>query len=434
MKLSNNFPMTMGMNQTRNLPKWHERCVVRLLETILSDCHGSLKLQMPSGYTHSFGGNNVYAKKNSTQTTKAVVVLHTLKPLLKLMTSGANGWADAYIDAQWDSPNLLEVINWALKNEQALKRTTKARFLTSLPHKFYHRANNNTKKGSRKNISAHYDLGNEFFSEWLDSSMTYSAALFKHSNQTLEQAQREKYQRILELLDPRDRDKIIEIGCGWGEFAAQAAKSRNVHVQGITLSNQQLLWGKEKLHREGLQNKTQLQLMDYRDISRQYDGAVSIEMFEAVGEKHWDSYFRKLKGILKPGAKAVLQIITIEDERFYSYRKTPDFIQRYVFPGGMLPSVEQLKQKFSQHGFTLEHQQMFGMDYAKTVSIWRQRFEEQWSNIAQQGFDHRFYRLWSYYLAYCQSGFEQETIDVGLFVLKQNQPHSNINPGRPCDI
>jgi len=422
-----------ALDSSFNQPTWLERVVIRYLASVLKDCQGSLQLVLPSKHRHQFRSGKITGKNNP-QEPDATVVLHTMRPLLRLLFSGANGWSDAYINNEWDSPRLLNVIKWALVNEIILKRATRFHHLTSLSHKRLHRANANTKKGSQRNISAHYDLGNDFFKEWLDPGMTYSAALFKgkkftdkrfkntkysDSKQILAEAQKEKYRRILELLNPRESDHIVEIGCGWGEFASQAAKKNNIKIDGVTLSEQQLLWGQEKLAHEKLSEKATLQLMDYRDISRQYDGVVSIEMFEAVGEENWDTYFKKLHGILKPGGKAVLQIITIDDERFHSYRKNPDFIQRYIFPGGMLPSSEVLKQKFSQHGFSLDYQQMFGMDYAKTLSIWWENFESQWPTIAEQGFDNRFYRLWRYYLAYCQGGFEQSKIDVGLFVIKK---------------
>lgn len=417
MKFSN--PMIPAvLDHSNNQPIWIERIVIQCLNRTLKDCHGPLELVFPSKYRHQFGSNTINAT-NNTQKPRAVVVLHTMRPLLRLLLNGANGWSDAYVNNEWSSPNLHQVITWALRNEGLLKKTTQLRHLTSLPYKRLHRANANTKKGSRRNIAAHYDLGNDFFKEWLDPGMTYSAALFRNSEQTLVEAQKEKYQRILELLNPRDSDHIIEIGCGWGEFATQATKHRNIKVDGITLSEQQLLWGQKKLSLEELNHKAQLKLMDYREITGQYDGVVSIEMFEAVGEENWDTYFKKLNGILKPEGKAVLQIITIDDQRFYSYRKNPDYIQRYIFPGGMLPSVEALKRTFTQHGFTLEYQQMFGRDYARTLSLWWEKFEASWPTIAKQSFDDKFYRIWRYYLAYCQAGFEQSAIDVGLFVLKK---------------
>lgn len=420
--------ISIELDKSVNKPRWLERIVIQYLSSVLKNSLGSLQLVLPSKYCHQFGTKKISA--NNPQEPHAKIVLHSMRPLLRLLLNGPNGWSDAYINNEWDSPKLLEVIKWALVNETTLKQASQLHHLTSLPHKRLHRANANTKKGSRRNIAAHYDLGNDFFKEWLDPGMTYSAALFKNKvfknkaastpEQTLAEAQKDKYQRILELLNPRDSDHIIEIGCGWGEFATQATKHRNIKVDGITLSEQQLLWGKEKLSRESLNEKAKLELMDYRDISRQYDGVVSIEMFEAVGEENWDVYFEKLSGILKPEGKAVLQIITIDNERFYHYRKNPDYIQRYIFPGGMLPSIEVLKQKFSQHGFSLDYQQMFGMDYAKTLDIWWEKFEARWPVIAKQGFDDRFYRLWRYYLAYCQGGFEQGAIDVGLFVLKKD--------------
>ena len=216
----------------------------------------------------------------------------------------------------------------------------------------------------------------------------------------------------------------MEIGCGWGGFAIKASEEHHLNVHGITLSEEQLRWAKDKVTEAELNDKIHLSLTDYRDLNHQYDAVVSIEMFEAVGEEHWDTYFQTLKRVLKPGGNAVLQIITIDDERFHRYRKQADFIQRYVFPGGMLPSVSVLQDKFKEHGFMLKKQQLFGKDYAKTLREWYRDFENSWGDIREQGFDETFYRLWKYYLAYCEGGFEHGSIDVGLYVLchAENSP------------
>ncbi|RVU29471.1 SAM-dependent methyltransferase [Neptunomonas marina] len=388
---------------------WLEQRVAQRLSTALQEAESGLLVTFPSGYQKRMGAA-------VEQAPKADLKLHSLKPFLRLLTGGINGWSEAYLAGEWDSSDLSALIRWGLRNEHALSGLAKARFLVQALHNLYHKRRDNTKQGSRRNIAAHYDLGNDFYQLWLDDTMTYSAALYRDYGESLQAAQVNKYNRILELLDAPKGASIIEIGCGWGGFAHQAA-SQGYHVDGITLSTEQLKWAQEVAVSAGFEEQVNLSLTDYRDLDAKYDGVVSIEMFEAVGESHWDTYFAKLNQVLKPGANAVLQIITIDDERFHSYRKQADFIQRYVFPGGMLPSVAMLRKKADEHGFELTTQQMFGHDYAQTLREWAAKFEQHWPTIRQQGFDDRFYRLWRYYLAYCEGGFDENSIDVGFFVL-----------------
>lgn len=394
---------------------WVEQKLVSVLNANLKNAIGSLTLTLPSGHQVSFGDKQPVAD----------VKLESYRPLLRLFFGGINGWSESYLAGEWVSSDLTSLVRWALRNEPQLNQLSKAGFVTQSLHNVYHWYRDNSRKGSRRNIAAHYDLGNEFYSRWLDPSMTYSAALYQTPEQSLEAAQYSKNARILELLNADAGDQIVEIGCGWGGFSAQAAQTKNLNVHGITLSKEQLTWAKHAISAAHLEQQVHLSLTDYRDLVHQYDGVVSIEMFEAVGEAHWDTYFNTLKRVLKPGGNAVLQVITIDDERFHSYRKQADFIQRYVFPGGMLPSVEALKAKIEQHGFTLTQQQMFGKDYAQTLREWRYAFENNWPQIIQLGFDEQFYRLWRYYLAYCEGGFEEGTVDVGLFVLTQSNSTSS---------
>ena len=392
-----------------NKPSVLERQLISFLHQRLDKTCGSLQLTLPSGLQCRFGHNQP----------TATVILHSYRPLARLLFGGANGWSEGYLAGEWDSPDLTALVHWALSYEEALSSMAKARFFTGVLHNLYHWQRDNSKQGSKRNISAHYDLGNDFYKEWLDPGMTYSAALFDQPSQPLEDAQRNKYARILEMLNANPDDHIAEIGCGWGGFAEQAAIEDDLNVHGVTLSQEQLAWAKQRITNAGLQNKVNLSLTDYRDMNHQYDGIVSIEMFEAVGEAHWDTYFQTLKRILKPGGNVVLQVITIDDERFQTYRKQADFIQRYVFPGGMLPSIEVLQDKFELHGFELEQKLLFGPDYAHTLRHWRNAFEARWNMIKPQGFDDRFYRLWRYYLAYCEGGFDQGSINVGLYQLKR---------------
>ncbi|WP_370978566.1 class I SAM-dependent methyltransferase [Agaribacterium sp. ZY112] len=387
-----------------------ENLLLPRIRKALAHCKGTLVLTFSSGYKVMIGNGqpcaDVHIKRN--------------RAFIKLFMGGINGWSEAYIDDDWSSSDLSALVEWALSNEKQLKSLSKAQYLIRSLHTLYHKRRDNNRKGSRKNISAHYDLGNDFYKLWLDKTMTYSSALFSSKEQSLEQAQSNKYQRILELLKHQKGQSILEIGCGWGGFAHEAAKTFESQVHGITLSSEQLKWGQHLAKEQGLDELISLELRDYRDLQGQYDSIVSIEMFEAVGENHWDSYFSQLKKRLKPGGRAVLQIITIDNERFKQYRKSADFIQRYVFPGGMLPSIEALESKFCKHQFKLVHKQLFGKDYAETLRLWTKLFQENWHNIENQGFDERFKRLWNYYLAYCEGGFEQGSIDVGFYVLEHD--------------
>lgn len=395
-------------------PTWLEKKLLNVFEKKLNAQCGTLNLKLPSGYCCQFGSNKP----------EADIKLNNLRPLLRLFFGGINGWSESYLAGEWDSSNLTALVKWALAYEDALTDLSKARIVISTLHNIYHWTRDNTPAGSRKNISAHYDLGNDFYKHWLDKSMTYSSALYSQPDESLYTAQWGKNARIIELLKAKPGEHVVEIGCGWGGFAAQASQEHDLRIHGITLSREQLNWAQQRIKNDGLSDKVHLSLTDYRDLHTQYDAVVSIEMFEAVGEAHWDTYFHTLKRVLKPGGHAVLQVITIEDERFHHYRKQADFIQRYIFPGGMLPSISVFKEKLNEHGFTLKEHQLFGKDYARTLREWCNRFEQSWGNIKQQGFDENFYRLWRYYMAYCEGGFEQGSIDVGLYLLAHTDQDS----------
>ena len=392
-------------------PNWLDKLILAKLTPLLERSKGTLKLTLPSDCYSLLGQGVPYTD----------IHIKHYRSFIRLYFGGINGFSESYIAGEWESSNLTELVNWALSNEKALQRLSTASFVTQSLHNLYHWRRDNTRKGSRKNIAAHYDLGNEFYKHWLDKSMTYSAALYPDKNASLEAAQQYKNKRILQMLNPKNGDHIVEIGCGWGGFATQAAEEHNLKVHGVTLSKEQLAWGHKKVTDKGLQDLVHLSLTDYRDLQHKYDGVVSIEMFEAVGEAHWDTYFSNLKRVLKPKGNAVLQVISIEDERFNTYRKQADFIQRYIFPGGMLPSVSRLKEKIDEHGFELVEMQLFGKDYARTLRAWNHMFTHNWEQIKELGFDERFYRLWQYYLCYCEGGFEQGSIDVGLYMIRKKQ-------------
>ncbi|KAA0875699.1 SAM-dependent methyltransferase [Nitrincola tapanii] len=392
---------------------WLSRFCFDLILRHLPDlAYGTLDLELPNGQTLQFGQAHEGEPR-------AELRLHSMKAIRRLISDGLLGWAEGYMAGEWDSPDLVSLIQWALGNEAQLSLISQnSTFWTRLFNKLQHLKRANTRRGSRRNIAYHYDLGNDFYQLWLDPSMTYSSALFTHPEQSLFEAQQAKYRRIAQMLDLKPGQQVLEVGCGWGGFAELAAREFGVRVFGITLSKEQLAYAQARIQQAGLTDLCQFSLTDYRDLKQSYDHIVSIEMFEAVGEENWPTYFNTLKRVLKPGGKAVLQIISIENKRFESYRRDPDFIQRYIFPGGMLPSPERLTHEVRQAGFHLSATHTFGKDYAHTLKLWRHSFLEQWPRIQAQGFDERFKRMWLYYLAYCEGGFDAGSIDVGFYQLE----------------
>jgi cyclopropane-fatty-acyl-phospholipid synthase len=335
----------------------------------------------------------------------------------RLMFGGEIGIAESYMDGDWTSPDLAAVFEFASRNMNKLAGTLNGMAPIQWLNTMRHKAHANTKRGSRRNIAAHYDLGNAFYSQWLDPTMTYSSAVFERQDMTLEEAQRAKWRRLAESLELKPDMHILEIGCGWGGFAIFAAQEFGCKVTGITLSHEQLAYAKATVEKAGLSDRIDIQLIDYRDVQGQYDRIASIEMFEAVGEENWPAYFNVVRERLKPGGIAGLQIITIDDARFQSYRSHPDFIQLYIFPGGMLPSVKALKDVATRQGLGFETARMFANSYAETLRRWREVFDARWPTIAPLGFDDRFKRMWQYYLASCEGGFRAGSIDVGQFRL-----------------
>jgi len=279
-------------------------------------------------------------------------------------------------------------------------------------HWLRHLSNANTKRGARRNILAHYDLGNEFYSAWLDASMTYSSARFDAQVRDLEAGQRAKYKALAEHLELKPDDHVLEIGCGWGGFAEFAAREYGARVTGITISDEQLVYARARMEKAGLADRVEIRRQDYRDVEGQFDKVASIEMFEAVGEKYWPAYFGKIADVLKPGGKAGLQIITIDEKLFEKYRRRADFIQRYVFPGGMLASIGRLQEESAKVGLVWRRAEAFGQSYAETLAEWARRFKAKWSDIRALGFDERFKQLWLFYLSYCEAGFRTGRTNV----------------------
>ena len=370
---------------------------------------GTLRVILPSGAT--------VVRVAPEPGPEATVHLHRWRALSKLAFGGDIGFGEAFVAGDWSSPDLVTALCLAARNLDALEGTVRGPSLTRALARLRHRRRPNSKAGSKRNIVAHYDLGNAFYRRWLDGTMLYSSALWDEGTTSLEAAQAAKLDRIRALLAPNGGDDVLEIGCGWGALAVDLATNAGARVTGLTLSPSQLAWAREAAAAAGVADRVDLRLQDYRDVEGQFDLIVSIEMFEAVGEAWWPTYFDTVARRLKPGGRAVLQVISIADERFTSYRHDTDFIQHHVFPGGFLPSPSAFRAAAQRAGLAVAHEETFGLSYAETLAEWRRRFHAAWPEIEPQGFDDRFRRLWDYYLAYCEAGFRERTIDVGFYTL-----------------
>jgi len=331
----------------------------------------------------------------------------------RIVTSGSIGFAEGYMHAEWDTPDLPGLLDLGLANLKAIDLRVPG--LLQPTTKLLHRMRANTRRGSRRNIAYHYDLGNEFYNLWLDDTMTYSAALFADDTTTQEDlraAQLRKWDNLLDMLQPTSRDHLLEIGCGWGGFAIHAAKEAGCKVTGVTLSTEQLEWAQQRVAEEDLLGQVELRLQDYRDIPERFTGIASIEMFEAVGERWWPVFFGRMGELLQRGGRAAIQTITICDDAFEGYRDRPDFIQRYIFPGGMLPSPERFTAAAAAAGLGFDEPLFFGTSYARTLEHWLERFDRAEQQVRELGFDDRFVRMWRYYLAYCRTGFMSGNVNV----------------------
>jgi cyclopropane-fatty-acyl-phospholipid synthase len=330
----------------------------------------------------------------------------------RVLTSGDIGFAEGLMAVEWESDDLAALLTLLAANVERITRLLEGSFIGKVLNWLRHVTNANTRTGSRRNILAHYDLGNRFYEAWLDRSMTYSSARFDQHRLDLESAQQGKYHALAQHLDLKPGEHVLEIGCGWGGFAEFAAREYGVRVTGITISDEQYHYARERMAKAGLADRVEIRRQDYRDVEGQFDKVASIEMFEAVGEEYWPAYFKKIADVLKPGGRAGLQIITIQDCLFENYRKRADFIQRYVFPGGMLASIERLRQETTDAGLAWRKVEAFGQSYAETLAEWARRFEAKWIDIRALGFDERFKQLWLFYLGYCEAGFRTGRTDV----------------------
>ena len=371
---------------------------------------GSLTVRIPGGREITFG--------HETTGPQAKLILHDYSVVRAGLSRGGLGFAESYMAGRVDTPDLTKLFDFFICNFEALRAAGGSLFKMRLPDRLWHLLRDNSRKGSKRNIEAHYDLGNDFYALWLDPSMTYSSAIFANADEDLEKAQLRKYDHVLKAIDAKQGDRVLEIGCGWGGFAERAAQ-KGLHVHGITLSQEQLAFTRARMERLGLADRSEFEIRDYRDTQGQYDKVASIEMIEAVGESHWPSYFRTIHDRLKPGGLAAVQAITIAEPFFADYRRKVDFIQRYIFPGGMLLTPATIAEQAEKAGLKLAGVETFADGYARTLQIWRQRFEAAWPQIAKLGFDERFRRMWRYYLCYCEAGFTERTIDVGIYRIQK---------------
>lgn len=344
----------------------------------------------------------------------AVLNIRSYNFAARVLKGGDIGFAEGYMAGEWDTPDLAILLETLVNNYDHIRRLFDGNPLMNGINWLGHRLNRNSRRGSRRNIHAHYDLGNAFYAAWLDPSMTYSAARFERADQTLEAAQQAKYASLARLMDLRSGHSVLEIGCGWGGFAEFAAREIGATVTGVTISREQHDFARRRLFEAGLADRADIRLIDYRDVEGQFDRVASIEMFEAVGREYWSTYFAKVHDVLKLGGRAGLQIITIQDALFDEYDARTDFIQKYVFPGGSLPSEARLAPVVAEAGLQWGQVERFGHDYAQTLAEWARRFETAWGDIGREGaiFDDRFRRLWRFYLAYCEAGFRSERTDV----------------------
>lgn len=383
------------------------RAVFRLLRELR---HGTLDVQLPGGGAARFG-------RGAGQ--RAAIRLRNWNVCAAALKSGDIGIAESYIAGDWSSSDLASLIELFIANREAIESLLYGSWWGSLIHRVRHLLNRNSKSGSSRNIHAHYDLGNEFYRLWLDDTMSYSSAWFQGDlSQPMELAQHAKVRRALEEAGVTPGMRVLEVGCGWGGLAEVAARDFGAKVTGVTLSPEQLSWAQRRMAARRL--AADLRLQDYRDITDEpFDAVVSIEMFEAVGREYWAGYFGMLKRCLKPGGRACVQSITIHDDLFERYVKSTDFIQQYIFPGGLLPSVQAFHAEADKAGLVVEKTFAFGQDYAETLRRWRERFLRHEPQVRGLGFDDRFLRTWEFYLAYCDAAFAAGNTDVVQFTLRR---------------
>jgi cyclopropane-fatty-acyl-phospholipid synthase len=382
----------------------------KIVFNILKDIdYGYLEIKTYQGRLVKFG--------NKDETLKASIKIKKPNFTFNLIKGGSIGFAESYMRDEFETDDLSNLIEITARN---IKIIHKFSGLLDLPiiNFIKNIFIKNTKSRSRENISKHYDLGNEFFSLWLDKTLTYSSAIFEKKTQDLSEAQNNKYQKLINLINPKNGDKVLEIGCGWGGFAEYLGKKYDVKLDCITISKKQYEYAKERIYRCGLNEKVNIQIKDYRDLKDKYNSIASIEMIEAVGQNYLESYFKTLKGNLANNGTAAIQAITIDDSLFDRYKNKQDFIQKYIFPGGFLPSKNSINKYVSENGLTIKSYESYANHYSSTLALWRNEFNKKWDLIKNQGFDSTFKRMWEFYLSYCEAGFKSKNIDLIQFSLQ----------------
>ena len=410
----NSSTVPQGASGLQSLPADLPAAARTLFGLLQRLSHGSLTLQLPDGQLQHFGqaGSGVPC---------AVIHLHNWKPCAAALKSGDIGFAESYVAGDWSTPHLAELLGLLAANRQALDAVIFGHWAGRLLYRIKHLLNRNTRANSRKNIHAHYDLGNAFYRLWLDPSMNYSSAWFEGNlDGDLSQAQHAKVARALRLVGLQPGQRLLEIGCGWGALAEKATLEFGASVTGVTLSTEQLGFARQRLAGQGQADRVDLRLQDYRDIDDgPYDAICSIEMIEAVGREYWPTYFQAVQRLLKPGGKACIQSIVIDDRLFARYLRSTDFIQQYIFPGGCLPCPQEFKRQAEAAGLRVVDEFGFGLDYAETCRRWREAFLARREEVLQLGFDERFIRVWEFYLAYCEAGFRAGDIDLLQYTLQK---------------
>ena len=369
---------------------------------------GKLIVVMPNGNEFIFKGKKGIEGK---------LILKSYKPIIRTILGGHLGFSESYLNHEWESPNLEKLLELMLRNlpNEFQPKSKVYKFY----NRFIHFLRDNTKMRAKKNIEYHYDIGNSFYEIWLDKSMTYSSGIFQKENEDLYQAQKNKYEKLIKKMDIKPHHKVLEIGCGWGGMAEYIGKNLGCDYTGITISPNQKEFAEKRMISNKIEKKTNIKLCDYRDIKGTFDRIISIEMIEAVGEKYWDTYFSKINNCLKKGGLAGIQMILIDNNKFNSYRKSVDFIQKYIFPGGMLPSHEKIRDSFSKNGLKEISNNSFGESYAKTLKIWRNNFNNSLDKLTRIGIDTKIQRLFHYYFSYCEAGFSDGQIDVSQKIIKK---------------
>jgi cyclopropane-fatty-acyl-phospholipid synthase len=396
-----------GFALPRNAPA-AARSTLQLLQRLR---HGSLTLQLPDGSVQRFGhGEGIHASLS----------LHNWKVFGAALKSGDIGFAESYLAGDWHTPNLTDLLRLFIANRRDIEDVIYGSWFGRLAYWIQHKLNRNSRTNSRKNIHAHYDLGNAFYELWLDGTMNYSSALFESPEQDMVAAQHAKVRRALNMAGVQSGHRVLEIGCGWGALAEMATTEFGASLTGVTLSTEQLAFAQQRMERLGTSSRADLRLQDYRDIhDGPYDAICSIEMVEAVGREYWPTYFQSVARLLKPGGRACIQSIVIADEHFERYIRGTDFIQQYIFPGGCLPCPREFRAEAQRAGLDVVDQFAFGADYARTLQLWRDAFLHQQQRVLQLGFDQRFLRIWEFYLAYCEAAFAEGNVDVVQFTLRK---------------